>query len=747
MIKGTYRYSLRTHAAALALGIVLHPSTALAATGAASDATSSDSASTDDADSAEPQEGPAPTDEIVVTATRRSEALQRVPIAVSVFGREALREVGADNIGGVLQLVPGFNFSSESSYRSFATLRGVQGGNEDAAIAMYYDGVYIGQDVAQNLALIDPESIQVLRGPQGALYGKSTLGGAVIVTTRAPLDEWHANGSLGFGNYGAKDVRGTVTGPLIARKLDVLVSGYYAKNDGTFWNGFLNRHVNFKESYGFQGTLKAEISDRFSLSLSGDYNHDSRDIGNYKSVFNSLPQPPGGLAPGLTNTSSTNVLDPTLIKIYGVNLTAKYDADAFTLTSISAYRGYNSDAVRDADFSGANATIYQNIQRQRQYSQDIFLSSPTSGRFSWIMGAQYYYSTISLAGLSTDYVGNNLLPFPPSAAPVNLILSVPLYKTYSVAAYAQADYRLTDTLKIAAGIRYSNDHREFEKTEAVYRADMTAPALLFNYNQRGTWSALTPEASISYQPIPEILAYAKYSRSYRPGGFNVNGTFSPTQNAFGKEGANAYELGVKTRFLDGRATVNLTAFQLDWQNQQVSYTGTLGFTTGNTNSRSRGVELEASLTPVEGLKLDGNVYYLDATFGPTLQNYRDPVTRAGSIVQVGGTPLLYSPKWSASGAATYTTALSGDWGLLLRASANYRSSIYIIPARKDLVGPGYTRIDLRAEVNYNNKYYLAFYAKNLLNEFSYYFAQTLARVDGVGVTEPRTYGAQLSFRW
>lgn len=627
---GSYLY-IRT--STLLIGLLLSPAIAHAADGPTPE-------TAETAGSAAPSKEPTtPVGDIVVTATRRPESLQKVPIAVSVFTSETLRQINPSNIGAVLQLVPGFNFSSESNYRSFATLRGVQGSNEDAAVGMYYDGVYVGQDIAQNLALIDPESVQVLRGPQGALYGKSTLGGAVIVTSRQPLDEFHGNASASYGNYGAKDFRGTVTGPIAKGTLDFLISGYYGDNDGTFRNVFLDKHVNAKRDYGFQGSIKATISDRLSLRLSGDYNHDDRDIGNFKAVYSSLVQPANGLAPGLTNTSSSNTLDSTLIKIYGGNLTAKYDADDFTITSVSAYRGYKSSGFRDADFSGANGQVYLNTQDQSQYSEDISVSSNGSHRFNWIFGSQYYYTSMSVDGITQDNIGNLLFTLPPSAAPVIAPILVPLYKTYSVAAYAQADFKLTDKLKIAAGIRYSNDHREFVKTETVTATGFTAPLVSYTYNQRGTWSAPTPEASISYQVTPGILTYVKYSRSYRPGGFNVNGTFAPLHNAFDAETANAYEAGIKSRFLDGRATLNLTAFQLDWHNQQVSYNGTLGFVTVNANSKSRGVELESSLMPVTGLTLEGNLYYLDAKFGSVLQTVRDPVTRATSNIDVGGSPL------------------------------------------------------------------------------------------------------------
>jgi len=688
-----------------------------------------------------------PSGEILVTATRRPVALEKVPVAVSVFGAETLRQVSASNIGAVLQLVPGFNFSSESNYRTYATLRGVQGSNEDAAIGLYYDGVYIGQDIAQNLAIIDPASIQVLRGPQGALYGKSTLGGAIVVTSRQPEDDLHANGSVSYGNYGSKDVRGTVTGPIAKGVVDFLLSGYYDENNGTFENVFLNRHVNAHKDYGFQGAIRATPTDRLTVSLSGDYNNDGRDIGNYKTVYTSLPQPTNGLAPGLTNTSSSSQLDPTRIKIWGTNLTAKYDADDFLITSISSYRGYTSTHERDSDFTGAVDTVYDNNQKQSQYSEDITITSPGKRRFNWILGAQYYYSKMALTGLFSDYVGNNLFPFPVSAAPVSIDILVPRYATYSVAAYAQADYKITSRLTLAAGIRYSSDHREFNKTETVLRSDLSMPYLQDVYNQRDTWTAPTPEASLSYQVTDGVLVYGKYSRSYRPGGFNVNGTFSPSQNEFDKETANAYEAGVKGSFLGGDVTTNLTVFQLDWHNQQVSYNGTIGFVTGNANSRSRGVELETSVRPVPGLRLEADLYYLDAKFGSTLQNFRDPITRASTIINVGGTPLLYSPKWSASGVATYKTAITDDIGLLLRGSANYRSSIYLIPAREDVKGPGYTRVDLRAELNLHDTYSIAIFAKNVLNQFSYYFAQSSLRVDAVGVTEPRTYGVQLSFRY
>lgn len=687
--------------------------------------------------------------DIVVTATRRPQSLQKVPAAVTFFTGDAIAKISPTNIGAVLNLTPGVAYVGENTYRTSLTIRGVSGSNEDAAVAMYIDGIYVGHDIGQNLTNIDPESMQVLRGPQGALYGKNTLGGAVIVTSRKPSFDTKASMLAGYGNDNWYNVRGSLTGAIVPEKLAGYVFGYATGNDGRYRNIVTGKDIGSRRAYGGQAALLWNPSDTLSVVLRGHYGRDRFEEANRKGLRGQAGFfLPNQLSTGYNDEVALDYVGRGLLRNYGASLTMTLEAEPFTLTSITGYRGYKAHDDRDIDGTGLPYGAGIIDQKQSQYSQEMTLTSNGRKRFNWIAGIQLFRENFASRFQVLDLVGSVVRPGLGARVPVNYVYDVRGYETTSYAAYVQADYRLMEQLTLAGGVRYSLDDRNYEKTETQFLSNPNAIGFLFTYPGRATYTALTPEVSLTYEISPAVSLYGKFGQSYRPGGFNVNPTLNPAaNNEFGKETANSYEIGLRSKLFDNHVTFNATAFRIDWKNQQISFLNQVGaFTVANVQSRSQGVEVEASAAITEALQLNLSGTYLDATFGHVVFPTRDPVTRAAFFADANGTPLNFAPKWSFGGSATYTHRINDDQKIVGRVDLAYRSAQSVQPLRPDLAGPAITRLNGRLEYD-RGGYSIALWVKNALNRFSNYTSQSTALVDVVGLTEPRSLGIELGAKF
>ena len=683
----------------------------------------------------------APDSDIVVTATRRPVAISKVPTSITAFSSQQLTAIGATNLETVLNLVPSVVFVGDSGYRTSLTVRGVQGSNEDAAVAMYIDGVYVGRDVAQNVPLIDAESVQILRGPQGALYGKNTLGGAIIIRSRQPSFTTQFDASLKAQNYGYLGGWATMTGPIAGGRVAALATFYSSMDTGDFYNTYLGKHVNAEQRIGGRLALTANLTDTLKLDLAGDYTHDGSRVDNIKAVgVYGLTLTPAQLGDTrIDNRISADTQGRGYRNIYGTQATLTWSGNPFTLTAVTAYRGYNLDNLRDFDGTGANFSPFEIAQRQHQFSEEITLVSKGSKRFNWLVGAQYFSDRFTSDIATTDNVGTLLLPTP-LKPPVDFRARMPLYNTDSYGGYVQADYEILRGMKAAAGVRYSYDVRRYSKEEQVFINGNVAIATIIT-GGKNHWSGWLPEASLTYEIVPGVSVYGKYAGSYRPGGYNVNFTGS-TANEFKKETSESYEGGLKWSLAGGRISGSLTGYQITWKDQQLTGIGSIGFLTANGDSKSRGVEFDSHLRLSDELSLDGGVSWLKATFGDARFSVRDPVTRVATTINVDGQPLLRAPTWSGSIGLTYTQRDTERGGIFAHTDLSYVDDQYLVIGRPDLNAPSIVR--LNARLGYKTaKWEVIAFGTNLLDRYTLYFAQTSAAIDTIGVTSPRRFGLEL----
>lgn len=714
--------------------------------------------------------------EIIVTAERRSNSIQKVPMAISAMSGEEMDARGVAKLEDALVSVPGVSFSSGSSTRhSYLAIRGVLGPEEEPAVGLYLDNVYIGRRAAQAIDFIDPVSVQVLRGPQGALYGRNTLGGAILVESRAPsLTKTEGFSDLSAGNYGAFGAKGRLSTPL-SDQFAISLGGRYSTHNGYFTNVHDGERVGGKSSYAFIGGLRFE-SGPVKFVLNADYDKNTSDgtvfkMVRFRDTFNGAPPAPA-VPPLMTVGDDQRVSDLYSYdvnlnrpgfesrELYGVTGNLSVDLDAVLIKSTTAWRGFTIDYGVDSDGSSADIFFFEHDQKQHQFSQEVTVSSNSNGAFEWIAGASYFYERFRYDLVPLDYQARVLNVKPLFLAGLTPIADVTKTDetTDSFAAYGQAKVKFSPTFSATAGLRYAYDRRSIKKSETLYLLYGTPgqfappalpPALPVNpvlVDRSDHWDELIPEVILQWQPSQNLNAYAKATRSYRPGGYNESPTLS-TDVLFRKETAWQYEVGLRGSTSDRTLSWGLTGFYIDWKDQQVNVVGAIGFVTANANSHSAGLEADVRWSPTRNLTLGGAVSWLaDAQFDDGILSVRDPVTGVASNVDVSGQRLARAPKWSGSVYADYSIPVGADSNLRFRTDFAFKSSERTIQGRSDMISPAFGKLDARISYE-SGGLTVSVFGKNLTNDNFLTFAQSVATFDLVSISDPRTFGASVGFRF
>ncbi len=556
---------------------------------------------------------------IIVTAQRREQNLQDVPAAVTALGAEQLQARQITDTNDLQAQVPGVVITTGTGTASSARIffRGVgedeSRGAIDPAVGIYIDNVYLGRTVGSLVDLVDIEQVEVLRGPQGTLYGRNTNGGAIKVTSVRPqLGETTFTGSLGYGNFDRIEAKGSANISL-ADSLSVRFSGLYRERDGYHTlnpNGDFaaqaGTEVGGEEVFAIRGSLYGELDDNWSALVIFDYTADNSD------------PTPSSLAAGSTNPAITTDVDQDIFTIepaagvtcsaatpvnfqpigcvtnfnsdveaFGASIQLTGEYDNFSVTSITALRALQDDLSSFISFP-----FFQQTE-QDQFSQELLFNTDFAGPFNFTAGAFYYSETVNL-----DYVF--VFPFENDV------------ETESFSLFAQGTFDVTDALALTGGLRWTTEDREF-------RGNAGGPLAGFGSNITGSADTdnITWTAKADYSFTDDILVYASYSTGFKSPGFSPD-CFSPVACFLGveEEELDSIEAGVRTQFADGRVTLNATYFYNDYQNLQIS--GTLptgGFTRINAGeARIQGVEVEGSVNPVDGLTIYGNASWLDAEY-------------------------------------------------------------------------------------------------------------------------------------
>ncbi|GAB3270241.1 TonB-dependent receptor [Parahaliea aestuarii] len=734
-------------------------------------------------------------EEVVVTAQKRSESLEDVPISMAVMSSDAMNKTGVRQMRELAEFVPNVTLSSGNDNNTAVRIRGVGANTRnigfDTRVGMYLDGVYLGQSPAQNMDILDLERVEIARGPQGTLFGKNTVAGAINLITARPDQEFMTELRGEYGNYNSHRVSAIVNTPLT----DSLAARFSVSDnhrDGYIDNITTGTEFNERDGTSFRGQLRYE-TDRLDFNLAADYLESERVsfMGEAQTDWSGTVYP-DPLAPKRFEISN-NVDNYEEREIWGISGTLDLElGNDYSLRSITAYRDTESDRIQDTDHSAIDIIRVDFPDQYEQWSQEFQLISPAGERLQYVAGLYLYDEQAKTQRSSTlgSETGTLFAVLAPPLAPFgdqfteSQVGTGGQVDTESWAVFLNGTYDLTDRLTLGFGARYTDEKKTVDYTIAgdVVMVGGVVPvtvAQLFGvaagpivdgqtvavYEDDKSYNDFSPTVSLTYAISDNSNIYLRYSSAFKAGGFNVD--FVPQQvfdNGldFDPETVDAYEIGYKGTALDDKLRFALSAFQMDFEDYQLNQFVDLGNNISAITIRnaaevqSRGFEAEATWYATPELLLQGAVGYNKAEFEdfPGGGSARNP---AGLGADLSGNTLPMAPEWSAAFTAQYNypiASLGAD--LVTRVDWSYTDAAFTTEDNIKVSTPGgsipygyvdsYDILNARVGLEDMGKWSVYLWARNLLDE-EYFdndsadFLGTIVQMPG----DPRTYGIEVAY--
>lgn len=541
-------------------------------------------------------------EEIVVTAQKREQRLQDVPIAITALTAQGVANRGVTNTEDLGNAVPGLVFKRSGTYAN-PFIRGVGtvtvGQGDESAIAIYVDGVLQVSPNAAIFSLNNIDRIEVLKGPQGTLFGRNATGGVISIVTREPAYDPSLDASISYGNYDTVEGRfyGT-TGITDNVAADLAV---YASHQGEGWGDDLVRRGDdaYKgKEVNARGKILFQPSNLTDITLSGGYASSKDDRGG---AFRLLPGEvdlTGTPAPDFYDTR--NSLNSGIeSRRFDVAARVNHDLGFADLVSITSYFDLNQTWDYDAD-SSVGDIIQANLElRDDAFTQELQLTSQGGGQFDWIVGAFYLDSSSAFLPQSLNGAALGGLTF------LDIFST---QKTRSIAGFGQATYEILPDLRLTLGGRYTSDRRSVSAYNVLPAPAGRQPTA----RAKKTFNKFTYRIGLDYKITPDIMLYAAHVTGFKSGLFN---TVDPTQPAIEPEEIKSYEIGIKSQLLDNRLQINASAFKYDYKDLQTSKVVLGSIVTVNAASAEiKGFDIDVTAVPIEGLNIQAGLSYLDTEF-------------------------------------------------------------------------------------------------------------------------------------
>lgn len=638
------------------------------------------------------QEAGDPGADIIVTAQRRSERLQEIPASISAIGAEQLRASGAIDISNVAPRVPGFYAGGFGASRPQLYIRGIgtrqfDPGSE-SSVGVFVDESYLGRTGGVLGTLKDIERVEVLKGPQGTLYGRNTIAGAVNVITKGPTSELAAEAEVGAGNYGSYDLFGAVSGPIAGDALKGRIAGWRSYRRGYMTNLSTGNHPQGLDNYGGRLRLEIDPASNVKIDLIGELMRDTgasfqgESVGNVTNPNGILLGKPTLVVPRTGDSFAQPYTSDTGYNRHVDALTAKIqiETDLADIVSITSYRKMKYFDDRDFDNTVFDVIRQISDEDSKQFSQEFRLVSNQQGALSfggaldWIIGV-YYYDDKSFHRDTFRFGADSVI------GGGNVDTTFGNYWTKSLAFFGQATLKLTPTLKFTAGGRYTEDRKRADLGGTTTDTRPLVPAPFLQSNPEQTFKSFDPRFTLSWQPTRNLNLYASYGQGFKSGGYQYT-PFTAAQAAqvFRPEEINAYEVGVKSVLMNGLLRANAAAYRYDYSNLQVSRVvqlpdgSTPSLITNAGKSRIEGGELDLAVIPVHNFEFDLGYAYTNARY----LNY------VAGPLDFSGTRMVRAPKHSLNVSAQYTAELGTDSDLTFRADLARLSSFYHEPGQGEL---------------------------------------------------------------
>jgi len=560
--------------------------------------------------------------EVIVTAEKRESAESKTPIAMDVFTSQQIQEQGIHDIASLSQVDPALQFGNGVTANAFLTLRGVSSRDSseigDPAVSVGIDGFFMDRLYNLNQSIYDLDRVEVLRGPQGTLYGRNAVGGTFNIISKKPSDVLEGQFALTGGNYGLRQAQAYVSGPIIPGTLQASLTGNYL-NHGDYVDNVVpgKPGVGNADRGGLRGQLRFLPVDNVEMITRADWKKADERYDSFSHLLAPLGFAP--LAKSTVGDYTKVALDnPQALqsKDWGVSEEVNITLNSMlTLKSLSAYRNSQYWASVDSDAVEFPIILATQQDESRQISQEFDLTAHLE-HFDGVMGI-YYSQEHETSNLGLDLPPSVAIPAARSAS----ALITPDSHARSEAAFAQGTYHLTDALGLTAGIRYTQDRKELNQlytrvSQNPAAFGVTSPGFPFAANVSRTFDANTPKFGIDYQLTPSVLLYASATRGFKSGGTNWAATKTAALE-FGPEQIWSYEAGVKSDWFDRRMRVNVSAFKYDYKDLQVqSLIGAGVVAIGNAATANvKGLEIETTGKPIPDLLLTANLALLDARYG------------------------------------------------------------------------------------------------------------------------------------
>lgn len=717
------------------------------------------------------QSAPAELGEIIVTANRRSENVQKVAATISVIGGESLTSSGITRSNEISQVVPNVTISSTYSNtnpRIFIRGVGTADFNPNAAspVGVYVDDVYIASTNAIAFNLFDIQRVEVLSGPQGTLYGRNTTAGAIKYFSKMPTDRLSGDITVRGGNLGDAFVEAALSGPLAGDALTGRVAFTAERRDGYMVNRLTGKSTgNDIRTWAGRGILKWEPSSdwRFVLNVHGGRSNPHTATFKSRGTLTATGQTCSLEAQrayecydvlGYRDTpdlrsNAINRVGREVIENYGGSLSIDKDFDWAKLSSITAYNRVHLTRVEDTDSSPNESLEFTYDQTSYQVTQELRLASPGGDRLNWIIGAYYFFENVdynnqydSLRALRPSF------GFDPS---FGILFADHFFhqKNWAYAAFGRADYAITDKLKLTAGLRYTYERKTYSENIALVEPTFSVPVVdvagkISNGNVSGDIIA-------NYQITPDAMVYASVSRGFKSGGVNGGVVFDPAEvTTFTPETITSYEAGVKYQTPDHRLTLNVSGFYYDYKDLQVySLLQPAGggipkqLLDNAATARVYGLEGSSALAITKNIRFRGSLGLLSAKF-------TDYQSESAANDYTGNT-LARAPKLTASLGLDASTPISSNLALFGSFDASYRTKVFFYPNNDPrFEQPGYWLSNARIAIGSQAKtWQVALWGKNIFNK-KYY--RDIVDFTNYGFTEPAvgepaTYGVEATFHF
>ena len=637
-----------------------------------------------------------PADEsIVVTARRRSETLFETPATVSAISGSTLKKMGITDMRSAIQLIPNAVVPQDAQgYNTYVNIRGIRQADPQAEpnFGFYRNGIYAGGQRTNLGAQVDIERFEVLRGPQGGLYGRDAVGGAINIVYATPSDEFGGYASAGYGRYQRSELEGAINVP-VTDDFAVRLAGWYFNQDkGEFYNIAQNQEMDANTDKGVRLSARLDLDESWSVLWMAEYQE--TDIPSARTVapFGVANGPYATGAPETPRTIQRDAPMRGLTEQTYLSQDIRFESEIGTFNLLAAYRNYSLDSTEDQDYTALDPSDAPIVLRQEMVRDEsvenvygeIVWTSPSDQRLTWIAGASYFHEKFDFSRVIETTIDFDLIGIPLGVQTAYGALPGPgtSITTDSVSAYAEFTYAVDDKFDLTASLRYNNDRKKLDYSQYVFGTQPSLPIFLslfgsvippFDLKAEPTFEHWSPSVGFHYAYSDNVNFYGVISDGFRAGGFNTTST-TPELIPFGSEKAINYELGVKTQWMEGRLGANLALFYMeqsdlvvrrdDPNNTDPRFSFTYLENAGD--ARTYGVELELNARLLEWLSGAATVGWLNAeysagdAFGRSLVGEKIPYTRDVTLNLRLDADIPIDADWAIVGTVNYRAEFGGS---------------------------------------------------------------------------------------